>query len=372
MPPRFGFARFRRGELAALAAIVALGAAGFGARAGEKPPADPLRVAVYDVAPYGTAGRDGLFSGASVDLWRRVAESLHWRYQLILVPRMDAILSGLEQDRFDAAIGAITITPERLARVDFSYPAHRSGVAVAFARQTGIMSALANYGAAVSELGPLLAIMLGLLLSIGALMWVCERPRGRTAHERESAVSTLHDGLYWAAVTMTTVGYGDKTPKTSIGRVLAVLWMIGSLAIVSLFTSSLVSRMTAENVAHAAQIESVSLVGLRLAAVADSSGAEYLDLLGLPYSKSADLEEALSSLSSGRIDAVVSSIGALQYIISQGFADTVAMPRGLLAPAYMAVALPTNSPLKKALDPALIRVTASADWRATEEKYFGR
>ena len=52
-------------------------------------------------------------------------------YRLIPVSQMETILQGLERNDYDAAIGAITITPGRLARVDFSYPAHRSGVAVA-------------------------------------------------------------------------------------------------------------------------------------------------------------------------------------------------------------------------------------------------
>jgi ABC-type amino acid transport substrate-binding protein len=189
---------------AALAVFFAAQAACVDGTAGEKLPADPLRVAVYDVAPYGSVGPDGQFSGASVDLWRRVAEVMHCRYQFTLVSRMDAILAGLEQDRFDAAIGAVTIAPERLGRVDFSYPAHRSGVAVAFACKTGLLSVLANYGAAASELRALLAIMLGLLLSIGALMWALERRGARSEHAGENAVRTLHDGLYWAAVTMTT------------------------------------------------------------------------------------------------------------------------------------------------------------------------
>jgi len=36
--------------------------------------------------------------------------------------QMSDLLSGLESGAYDVAIGAITITPERLARVDFSYP----------------------------------------------------------------------------------------------------------------------------------------------------------------------------------------------------------------------------------------------------------
>jgi polar amino acid transport system substrate-binding protein len=370
MQQTFAPPRCRRRETA-LALLFVVHAVSADAKVVERLPADPLRVAVYDLAPYGSVGLDGLFSGASVDLWRRVAEEMHWRYQFTLVSRMDAIVAGLEQDRFDAAIGAITITAERLARGDFSYPAHRSGVAVAFARKTGLLSALSNYGAAASELGTLLAIML-LLLSIGGLMWALERPGSRPERAGDSAVQTLHDGLYWAAVTMTTVGYGDKTPKTSIRRVLAVLWMIASLALVSLFSSTPVSRMTAENIVGAAQVDRADLGGLRLAAVTDSSGAEYLDALGLAYTKSDDLRQALRELANGRVDAVVNSVGSLEYAISREFSAAVAIPRGVLAPAYMAVALPANSPLKKPLDRALIRITASPEWRALEPTYFGR
>jgi ABC-type amino acid transport substrate-binding protein len=107
----------------------------------EPRPEVPLRVAVYDVAPYGWVGRDGLFSGLSVELWRRVAEDLHLTYQVTLVSQMDVILTGLERGEFDAAIGAITITPGRLARVDFTYPTHRSGVVVAFPKEAGPLAA---------------------------------------------------------------------------------------------------------------------------------------------------------------------------------------------------------------------------------------
>ena len=77
---------------------------------------ETLRVAVYDVPPYGYVDTDGSISGVSVDLWRRVAEQMEWSFRLIPVSDMEAILSGLEQGRFDRAIGAITITPERALR----------------------------------------------------------------------------------------------------------------------------------------------------------------------------------------------------------------------------------------------------------------
>jgi len=324
------------------------------------------------VPPYGSVDPEGLFSGASVDLWRRVAEDLHLTYRFIAVGQMKDVITGVERGQFDAAIGAITITPDRLARVEFTYPAHRSGVAVAFPKQTGPIAAVMSYVAVVRELGSLIVFTLGLLVLIGVLMWVFERRRRIAANPHERAVTSLSDGIYWAAVTMTTVGYGDVTPLTPVGRFIAVLWMLVSLALISLLTTSLVSRMTADAVTSAPIAQTSDLDGKRLAAVGDSSGAEYLDEQHLHYTKYANLKDALASLLGGKSDAVVNSVGALEYAISTYFSGVIPMPSGLLAPSYMAFALPPNSPLKKPLDRALIEITASASWRSLEHSYFGR
>ncbi len=142
------------------------------ASAMERRPTAPLRVAVYDVPPYGTVGSDGALSGLSVDLWRRVAEELEWEYRLTPVSQMEAILSGLEEGRFDAAIGAITITPEREERVDFSYPTHRSGVAVALRKETGPLAAILSYWAAVAEIGYFIVGILALLFLLWVVIWL--------------------------------------------------------------------------------------------------------------------------------------------------------------------------------------------------------
>ena len=338
----------------------------------ERLPAAPLRVAVYDLPPYGAVGADGALSGVSVDLWRRVAEELGREYKLIAVPQMETILSGLEQGRFDAAIGAITITPEREARVDFSYPAHRSGVAVALRKETGPLAAIASYLTVAADLGYLIVGILALLLLLGFVIWLIERPRRSGTEAPEDSVASLHDGLYWAVVTMTTVGYGDKTPKTSLGRLVAVVWMLTSLALVSLLSASMVSRLTAERVDNSSVRTESELSGKKLAAVAQSSGAEYLDGLHLKYREYDNLADALSSLADGRSSAVVNSVGSLQYLVAARFAQAIHVQRALLAPAFMAIALPDNSPLKKPIDRALMKITASPEWKSVEELYFGR
>ena len=335
-------------------------------------PAAPVRVAVYDVPPYGAVSANGTLSGVSVDLWRRVAEELGWDYKLTPISQMESILSGLEQGRFDAAIGAITITAEREARVDFSYPAHRSGVAVALRKETGPLAAISSYLTVAMELGYLILGILALLVLLGLIIWLVERPRRSGAKPHESIVATWHEGLYWAVVTMTTVGYGDKTPKTRLGQLVAVIWMMTSLALVSLLSASLVSRLTAERVENSSIRTESDLSARRLAAVEQSSGAEYLEGLQLKYEKYDNLAEALSSLADGRSDAVVNSVGALRHLVSARFAQAVYVQRALLAPAFMAVALPQNSPLKRPIDRALIKITASLEWKAIEELYFGQ
>jgi polar amino acid transport system substrate-binding protein len=201
-------------------------------------------------------------------------------------------------------------------------------------------------------------------------MWLAERPMQPRYHE--SAVDTLRDGVYWAVVTMTTVGYGDKTPKTTAGRLVAILWMLASVALVSILSTSIVSRMTAERVVGGLRVTEADLTGKRLGAVVHSSGAEYLDERHLRYAPFDDLAAALTALDRKQVDAVVNSVGALEYLISARFKDTIKPPQGVLEPAYMAIALPPGSLLKKSLDEALVGITGSQEWRQIEDGYFGR
>lgn len=328
-----------------------------------------LTVAVYDLAPYGAREPGGAFSGASVDLWRRVAEQAGLTYHLVAVSRMNAVLGGLRDGRYDLAIGAITITPERAALVDFSYPAHRSGVAVATRREGGPLRAVLAFVHVAREMTSLLIVVAGAMMAMGVVIWLVERRR-KAAGDAGSTVMSLRDGVYWAVVTMTTVGYGDMTPKTPVGRLLAIGWMLGGLALISVLSASLVSRMTLDQIGESSSYGAADLQGRRLAAVAHSSGAEYLDSRGLPYARHDTLAEALAALRDGEADMVVNSVGALRHMIAKNFGSTLHVQRDLLAPAYMAFALPRNSPLRRDIDRALIQATAGEDWRAVEESYF--
>jgi voltage-gated potassium channel len=79
----------------------------------------------------------------------------------------------------------------------------------------------------------------------------------------ESKIHNLGDALWWAITTVTTVGYGDLSPVTSKGKLVAVALMIGGIALVGSVTATLASWIvqrvaeedTATKVATRAEIE---------------------------------------------------------------------------------------------------------------------
>jgi len=65
-----------------------------------------------------------------------------------------------------------------------------------------------------------------------------------------ATITTLGDALWWAVVTVATVGYGDTFPVTTFGRVWAVVLMAGGLVIVGT-TSAVVISYIQERVGRA-------------------------------------------------------------------------------------------------------------------------
>ena len=60
--------------------------------------------------------------------------------------------------------------------------------------------------------------------------------------EPDSAkIKTFWDGVWWAVVTMTTVGYGDLVPESAIGRAIGFLLMLVGIGIIGMITANLAS-----------------------------------------------------------------------------------------------------------------------------------
>jgi len=67
-------------------------------------------------------------------------------------------------------------------------------------------------------------------------------------HAPGALITTFGDALWWAFVTITTVGYGDLYPITATGRLIAAGVMLGGIALIGVVTATLASWIV-ENVA---------------------------------------------------------------------------------------------------------------------------
>ena len=75
---------------------------------------------------------------------------------------------------------------------------------------------------------------------MGTLMYVVEGP--------ENGYTSIPVGVYWAVVTMTTVGYGDVTPKTDLGRLIAAFQMLLGWGVLAVPTGIVSAEFTAQRV----------------------------------------------------------------------------------------------------------------------------
>jgi len=74
----------------------------------------------------------------------------------------------------------------------------------------------------------LTSFLLIMFCSVGVL--ICEQP------DPQANIKTAGDALWWSVATITTVGYGDKYPVTSAGRVVAAILMISGIGLFGAFS----------------------------------------------------------------------------------------------------------------------------------------
>ncbi len=81
-----------------------------------------------------------------------------------------------------------------------------------------------------------IASMITIVLIAGTVMYIIEGP--------ESGFTSIPMSMYWAIVTLTTVGFGDITPLTPIGKFLASIIMLMGYGIIAVPTGIVTSEMT--------------------------------------------------------------------------------------------------------------------------------
>jgi len=333
-----------------------------------RPPARII-VGTLRAPPFVLRSDDGQWSGLSIDLWTRIAAELRIPFEF---REYDYDLSGLldavERNQIDAAIAAIPITVEGETRFDFSHPYFAAGLGIAVRAEPrsailGTLAGIFNYQVLV-----VIAALSGLLLFVGILIWLLERRQKGHFDSRPSL--GIADGVWWAAVTMTSTGYGDKVPMTGAGRALAIAWMFTSIFLVAIFSATLASSFVVGRLKSDVS-SPADLARARVAGVSATPGEQWLTDHGFAVRGYPFVIQALKALQRGDVQALVYDKPILNHMIRKyGWRELQVLPHTLAVSDY-AIALPVDSPIKKPVNRALLKVVHRPDWQDVVQHYVG-
>ncbi|WP_298186280.1 transporter substrate-binding domain-containing protein [uncultured Pseudomonas sp.] len=335
----------------------------------DEPSGPLLRVGISEVPPFVIHEENGDWRGISIDLWKDIAEQAGYRFELQPMAFKE-LLPALEAGKLDVVVGALTMTAEREARFDFTHPFYQTGLAIAVPRG-GEGSAWRTVKGLLSwQFVSLVLGLAALMLIVGGLVWVFER-----RHNQEQFGGSPAEGLgssfWWAAVTMTTVGYGDKAPVTLGGRLIGLVWMFAGLIMVSTFTAAVASALTVGNLQGGIQgVE--DLRRSHVATIDKTVSARYLEGQRIRHSSYPDLLSAMRAVQQGESDAVVYDLPILQYRNTEMDRGGLRVLPGTFENQAYAFAVASGSPYREPLSQEILRVTGSDDWTKLLEIYLGK
>lgn len=336
-------------------------------------PLPPIRVATKPLAPFVIYDVDSReYTGFSIELWKLIAREANLEYELYGVNTVAKLLDEVERDAADAATAGIGMTEQRESKLDFSHPYFESGLQIMVAaKDRGLWGQdLLTLGRSIftPQLLEVLGFLLVCLLIAAHIMWISERHVN--SDFSESYWPGVWEAFWWSAVTATTVGYGDKTPKTTTGRVVGLLWMFSGLFVLASFTASIASAFAINQVStHISGPQ--DLQGKQVATIDRSTAERYLDQQGIRPVLFQHEEDAYEALIEGEVDAVVYDAPVLQHYVALDEDETVELVGTVFQEQQYGVAVSGNPVLRERINRALLRLMETGEYAVLYEEWFG-
>jgi len=327
-----------------------------------------LIIGTKETPPFAMKGPDGKWTGISIDLWQDMATRLKLNYTFKEMD-LDQLLAGVTNGTLNAAVAAISVTAEREEVMDFTQPFFTTGLGIAVSDKAtapwlGVLRRLVSW-----QFLAVISLLALVLSAVGFLMWLFER-RGNAEQFGGKPLQGIGSGFWWSAVTMTTVGYGDKAPRTFGGRMVGLIWMFVAIIIISSFTAAITSALTVNQLGSSIHGPK-DLPEVRVATVAGTTGESYLQHQHIVYKTYPDALTALKALAEGHEDAVVYDAPILQYLTRENYHGRIAvLPHTFIRQDY-AIALPQGSPLREPLNLVLETEIRSPHWQERIYRYLG-
>ncbi|MDZ7848458.1 MAG: transporter substrate-binding domain-containing protein [Owenweeksia sp.] len=316
-----------------------------------------ITIGIKETAPF-VELREGLAPvGLSLDFWSEMEGKAQILYEFKEFESLGSLIEALKRREIDMSINPITVTEERLEYLDFSQPFYISGTTFVRKDTSGWMGVLRNLF--TWQFFSAIAVLLLVIFIFGLLIWLFERKKNKEMFGK--GLHGLGDGFWWSAVTMTTVGYGDKAPITRGGRVIGFIWMFAAILLISGLTASIASSLTVQNLESNISTPE-DLRKFKVGTITGSSSAGYLDIFGVNYKKLSSVKEGLQAVADGEMDVLVYDRPILKYYLRQMADDELILSRKDLKTDYYSFTYPKGSKLRSQLDPFLVKALKSERW----------
>jgi ABC-type amino acid transport substrate-binding protein len=327
-----------------------------------------LIIGTKEAPPFSMKTADGQWTGLSIDLWRQIAAEFNFQYEFQELT-LKQLLEGVTDGSLDAAVAALTITPEREKNFDLTHAFYTTGLGIAVAGKAhNPWLTVARRFFSVAFLKVVATLTL-LLLGVGILVWWFEHKKNPQQFNG-SPTRGIGSGFWWSAVTMTTVGYGDKAPITMAGRILGLIWMFVAIIIISSFTAAITSSLTVS------QLETVikgpeDLSKVTVGTIANTTSESYLKQIHISFRSYGSPQEGLAALKAGKVQALVYDAPILRYYINQNYIGSLeVLPYRLQRQEY-GIALQPNSPLREQINVVLLQIIREKAWQDKISQYLG-
>jgi len=311
---------------------------------------------------------DGRWGGLCIEIWQTVARQLGISFEYREYGSLGPLMAALENGAIDL-IPCMAAEARYEASMDLSQSFYKSGLAIAVpadavgSRWIGVVGKILS-----PDILRAFGFLMLMCLTAGMILCLLEWPVNREMFGDRSLRGIGH-GIWWAVVTMTSVGYGDKVPKTAAGRIVAIVWMLFSVVFIASFTANITASLTIGELRGKVRGFN-DLYNVRVGAISQSEASHYLTTRGIAFSAFGTTDAGLKALAGGNVDALVLNELMLKFLVKRNFQGRIRVIPGVFDEYFVSVALRTKSELRKPINKELLGLMKTQEWSELLNRYI--